>query len=153
MEARYGMSVIVKIAPLVEDDQGFHIEATKSRRAVDVAVAGATVDPDLEDEDAEYGEAEAEAETFDEDSEDGPQPESNESEMLDRATRRDGGRGDRDGSRRRRGRRGGRNRNRGREDGGEPNGNVVASDGEADIDDNIGNRASHEDGADNEGNS
>ncbi|HEY8964535.1 MAG TPA: hypothetical protein VIN59_08765, partial [Alphaproteobacteria bacterium] len=120
-------------------DQGFHLEVTKSRRSVDVPVAGATVDPDLEDEDTSYDESEEAIEASDAEEEGDPeQPQSNESGFEERV-RQDGGR--------RRGRRGGRGRNNGRErgprndrGGNEANGNVIPSNGGDEIDDNIGNR-------------
>ncbi len=110
MEKRYDITVSIKIAPVIEDDQGFHVDVARSRRAQSLSGIDATVDPDLSDEDEvnDGGEDGIEMQ------ERQPRPENGE------------GRGEREGGRnrgRRRGRRGGRNRFRDGEAGDDNRGN------------------------------
>jgi len=154
LESRYEISVVIKIASVIEDDQGFHVDVTRSRRAERVDGAGATVDPDLADEDGDGEPMSAD------DQDEGEQQPRHEN----RTPREPRGEGEGDRNGRRRGRRGGRGRNRGRErpeGNGNGNGEGQPDNGfnadvqpqmEDDSSDDIGNRKMDEQGNEFDGN-
>lgn len=162
LEARYDISVAIKIALVIEDDQGFHVDVVRSRRAQSLAGIDATVDPDLaDDEDGEdAGELNPAQDSGDED-EGAERPRRDNHRGEARPNDDQGGRNGR-----RRGRRGGRNRFRDRDGQGDGNGNrgniagegVQAEGGNAEApyehtgDDDIGNRRQDAQGNEFDGN-
>lgn len=160
LEQRYGLSIAIKIAPVIEDDQGFHVDVTRSRRAERMDGIEATVDPDLSEDDMTEN---VTPQPLNEDDESEAQPAHNFSRHEESRT---GGQNDRG---RRRGRRGGRNRFRDRNfEGGHENrgdrgnyanpGNTMPVEGNSmgadisDVDDDIGNRKFDDQGNETDGN-
>ncbi|MBU6235418.1 MAG: Rne/Rng family ribonuclease [Alphaproteobacteria bacterium] len=144
LEKRYDLQVVIRIASVVDNDQGFLMEVSRSRRAERVGAIDAVVDGDLAEDDVDDTQVDEGMDAEER------QPDSNASDFDAQFGRNNGGRreGGRDGNRerggRRRGRRGGRNRFRDRDgqQGGDDfnNGNVIPQDSDMDVDDNIGNR-------------
>ena len=155
LEQRYDINIILKIVSVIENDHGFIIDVTRSRRAERLPMIDAMVDPDLAEDDADtMGDDQSSEDTGDNDNR---QPRENRGDQgRDNQGRREDG----EGRGRRRGRRGGRNRNRQR-DGENPNaggneagfgddqqpdfGNAAPMDGQG-SDDDIGNRKMDEQG-------
>ncbi|NBX66269.1 MAG: Rne/Rng family ribonuclease [Proteobacteria bacterium] len=134
LEKRYGLSVVLRIAHVIENDHGFIMEITRTKRSERINAIESDVDGDLSEDEFEPAQQHVQADDLDE-----PQPQSNASDFDAQFGRNDCG-GDRGGRGRRRGRRGGRNRFRDGQPVGDDSFGNVAPSGESDIDDNIGNR-------------